>query len=36
MDDETNNLMWAVLSRWKGVWDFTSDYDSLERLVQGR
>ncbi|MBP3414174.1 MAG: hypothetical protein J6L81_03120 [Clostridia bacterium] len=35
IDDETNTLMWAVLSKWKGVYRFTSYYDSLESMVRG-
>jgi len=34
-DDETDCRVWAVLSKWKGVWHFESYYDSLEILVNG-
>ena len=35
VDDETEGIVWAVLSRWKGVWHFSSYYDSLESMIQG-
>ncbi len=35
IDDETNDLVWAVLSKWKGVYHFSGYYDSLEALEQG-
>ena len=35
LDEETNNLMWAVLSKYKGVWHYTSFYDSLYNIIQG-
>lgn len=34
IDDETGNLIWAELSKWKGVWHFNSYYGSLEVLEQ--
>lgn len=34
-DDETNEPVWAVLSEWKGVWRFTSVYESLENMAEG-
>lgn len=35
IDDETDNLVWAVLSKWKGVYHFSDYYDCLETLEQG-
>lgn len=35
IDDETNNFVWAVLSKWKGVYHFSAYYDCLEVLEQG-
>lgn len=35
IDDETGNLVWAVLSKWKGVYHFSTYYDCLETLEQG-
>ena len=35
VDDETEGIVWAVLSKWKGVWHFSSYYDSLESIIQG-
>lgn len=35
IDDETNEPVWAVLSKWKGVWRFTSIYESLENMAEG-
>lgn len=35
MDDETNNFVWAVLSKWKGIYRFSAYYDCLEALEQG-
>lgn len=34
-DDETDELVWAVLSKWKGMYHFSSYYDSLESLALG-
>lgn len=34
-DDESDNLIWAVLSKWKGNYHFSSYYDSLWLLEQG-
>lgn len=35
VDDETGNLVWAVLSKWKGIYHFSTYYDCLETLEQG-
>lgn len=35
IDDETGNLVWADLSKWKGIYHFSSYYDCLETLEQG-
>jgi len=35
IDDETDEIVWAVLSKWKGVWHFSNCYDSLENMTQG-
>lgn len=35
IDTETDEVVWAVLSKWKGVWHFSSYYDSLENMIQG-
>lgn len=35
IDDETNRLMWAVLSKRKGTYHFSGYYDCLEALEQG-
>lgn len=35
IDAETDKIVWAVLSKWKGVWHFSSYYDSLENMMQG-
>ena len=34
-DAESGEVVWAVLSKWKGVYQFSSIYDSLGSLVQG-
>ena len=34
-DDKTEAIVWAVLSKWKGIWHFCSYYDSLESMIQG-
>lgn len=34
-NDEGDNLIWAVLSKWKGIYHFSSYYDSLESLEHG-
>lgn len=34
IDDETNGLCWGILSKWKGVYRFTSIYETLEDLEQ--
>lgn len=33
--DEDECIVWAVLSKWKGIWHFSSYYDSLESMIQG-
>ncbi len=35
IDEETDDLIWVVLSKRKGVWRYTSCYDSLEGMIQG-
>lgn len=35
IDDETGDLIWAVLSKWKGIYHFSAYYDCLETLEQG-
>ena len=35
VDDETEGIVWAVLSKWKGIWHFSSYYDSLEGIIEG-
>lgn len=35
VDDETEGIVWAVLSNWKGIWHFSSYYDSLEGMIEG-
>ena len=35
MDDETEGLVWAVLSKWKGMYHFSACSDSLEAIIQG-
>ncbi len=35
MDDETNNFVWAVLSKQKAIYHFSAYYDCLEALEQG-
>ena len=35
IDDETEGLVWAVLSKWKGIYHFSACSDSLETIVQG-
>lgn len=34
-DEESNDFVWAALSKWKGVYHFSEYYDSLESLEQG-
>ena len=34
-DDESNELVWAVLSKWKGVYHFSGIYGTLDMLEQG-
>lgn len=33
-DDENNKFVWAVLSRWKGVYCFSTYYEDLDVLEQ--
>lgn len=33
-DDESNELVWAVLSKWKGVYHFSAIYGTLDMFVQ--
>ena len=35
IDDETEGLVWAVLSKWKGIYHFSACSDSLEDIIQG-
>ena len=35
IDDETEGLVWAVLSKWKGIYHFSACNDSLEAIIQG-
>lgn len=35
IDDETENFVWAVLSKWKGIYHFSAYSDSLEAIVEG-
>ncbi len=35
IDDETEGLVWAVLSKWKGIYHFSACGDSLETIIQG-
>ena len=35
MDDETGSLVWAVLSKWKGIYHFSAYYASLDALERG-
>ena len=35
LDDESNKLVWAVLSKWKGVYYFSTYYEDLDALEQG-
>lgn len=35
LDDEKDGFCWAILSKWKGVYRFTSYYKTLESLEQG-
>ncbi|MDE5747918.1 MAG: hypothetical protein K2I21_10120, partial [Acetatifactor sp.] len=35
IDEETKNLVWAVLSKRKGVYHFSQYYECLETLGQG-
>lgn len=35
IDDETKDFCWGILSKYKGVYRFTSSYESLELLEQG-
>lgn len=33
-DNESNEIVWSVLIKWKGVYSFSSYYDDLEVLEQ--
>ena len=35
LDDESNKLVWAVLSKWKGFYYFSTYYEDLDALEQG-
>lgn len=35
IDDEFDQFIWGVLSKWKGVWHIGEYYDSLESLEKG-
>lgn len=35
IDDETEEIVWAVLSKWKDIWHFSSCADSLESMIRG-
>ncbi len=35
IDDETEGLVWAVLSKWKEIYHFSACSDSLETIIQG-
>ena len=35
IDDESNQFIWGVLSKWKGVWYIREYYDSLKSLEEG-
>lgn len=35
IDDESNELAWAVLSKWKGVYHWSGMYSDLHALEQG-
>ena len=35
IDDETGKLVWAVLSKWNGIYHFSTYYDCLEAMEQG-
>lgn len=35
VDEETDEIVWAVLSKWKGIWHFSSYYDSLDNMTRG-
>lgn len=35
LDEETGYFVWAVLSKWKGIYHFSACYDSLKSLEQG-
>ena len=36
MDDETGILVWAVLSKWKGICHFSAYYASLDAPERGK
>ena len=33
VDDETGSLVWAVLSKWKGIYHFSTYYASLKNVI---
>ncbi len=33
VDDETGSLVWAVLSKWKGIYHFSAYYASLKNVI---
>lgn len=33
-DDETGEYLWGILSKWKGVYHFSSFYEDLESLEE--
>lgn len=35
IDDESNQFIWGILSKWKGIWHIREYYDSLESLEEG-
>lgn len=35
IDDENDELVWAVLSKWKGVYHWSALYSDLQSLEQG-
>jgi len=35
IDDEDNQFMWAVLSKYKGFWHYSYCYETLEDMRDG-
>lgn len=35
IDEENNELVWAVLSKWKGIYHWSAVYADLQSLEQG-